>query len=289
MINYMYKMVTMTEHQRIIPGPIRTPLGSILIGGIHKDGYGINRTGKYRSFDGGALVLITKGEGFYRDANGRRPIKTGDAIIVFPGLPHFYGTPKGGAWDEIYVAFDGPLFDCWFKEAILNPRAPIRHLGDRINVSSLWLKTWLEQFVRLSSSTKQVQALTGLLGFFAEIALGEGHTTPVKDAWANHAKGLLSYDLTGEIDLEKVANEMGMSYEAFRKRFQTNTKTSPLRYRNERKIEAAKQLIRYAPQSGNREIADALGFADEFHFSKRFRQLVGVSPNTFRKSLSVKS
>ena len=58
-----------------------------------------------------------------------------------------------------------------------------------------------------------------------------------------------------------------------------------MRYRNERKIEAAKQMIRYSSQVSNREISDALGFSDEFHFSKRFRQIAGITPNDFRKSV----
>jgi AraC-like DNA-binding protein len=32
-----------------------------------------------------------------------------------------------------------------------------------------------------------------------------------------------------------------------------------------------------------KEIAERTGFADEFHFSKRFRQIVGQSPGRFRE------
>jgi AraC-like DNA-binding protein len=34
-----------------------------------------------------------------------------------------------------------------------------------------------------------------------------------------------------------------------------------------------------------RVIAEELGFCDEFHFSRRFKQIAGVSPAVYRKRL----
>ena len=126
--------------------------------------------------------------------------------------------------------------------------------------------------------------MTSLVQFLSEIALGEGNGHKQVDDWLAKAKGLLGHDLKGEIDLERVAKDLDSSYEAFRKRFQSHAGMAPMRYRNERKIESAKQMIRYSPTVSNREVAEALGFSDEFHFSKRFRQIAGVTPNDFRKA-----
>ena len=35
----------------------------------------------------------------------------------------------------------------------------------------------------------------------------------------------------------------------------------------------------------NKEIAYRLGFCDEFHFSHRFKQIMGKSPQRFRRSI----
>jgi AraC-like DNA-binding protein len=284
MVNNMSEMGDLHRHHRLLNAPVRTDVGSILLAGLHLYGYGVNTSGKLRAYHGGALVLVTRGEGVYKNAQGRKTkLQRGDAILVFPGMPHWYGPQKGQVWDEIYVAFDGPIFDTWFS--VLDSSQPIRHLGSVVDDKGSWLLLWIEQFVEIADPAKQMQAMVALLQFFTEIALGQGHVVGDKDAWLTKAQTHLSYDLKGPIDLEQVASDMGLSYEAFRKRFQSHANQSPLRYRNERKIDAAKQLIRYSPQSSNREVADALGFSDEFHFSKRFRQIAGVSPNVFRKSL----
>lgn len=282
----MSEMGTMHQHHRLITSPVQTEVGSILLAGLHLFGHGVNKTGKLRVFDGAGLVLFTRGEGFYKNAKGKKtPLKRGDAILVFPGVPHWYGPSNGQVWDEIYVAFDGPMFAPWFTSGLLNPDNPIRSLENQINDRSSWLLLWIEHFATLKSKSKQIQAMTSLVQFLSEIVLGEGNDPKPKEDWLARAKSLLSYDLKGEIDLEMVAKELDSGYEAFRKRFQAHAGIAPMSYRNQRKIEAAKQMIGYASQVTNREIADALGFSDEFHFSKRFTQIAGVSPNEFRKSL----
>ena len=282
----MSEMGTMHQHHRLITSPVQTEVGSILLAGLHLFGHGVNTTGKLRVFDGAALVLFTRGEGYYKDARGKKtPLKRGDAILVFPGVPHWYGPNKGQVWDEIYVAFDGPMFASWFTSGLLNPADPIRSLENQINDRSSWLLLWIEHFATLKSKSKQIQAMTSLVQFLSEIVLGEGNEPKPVDDWLARAKGLLSYDLKGDIDLEQVSKELDSSYEAFRKRFQAHAGMAPMRYRNERKIESAKQMIRYSSQVSNREVADALGFSDEFHFSKRFRQIAGMTPNDFRKSV----
>ncbi|MEI7575511.1 MAG: AraC family transcriptional regulator [Armatimonadota bacterium] len=275
----------MERHHRLVTSPVQTHVGSLLLGGLWLFGHGVNSTGRLRSYDGAALVLVTRGEGVYKDGSRKKhTVKQGDAILVFPGNPHWYGPQKGQIWDEVYVAFDGPLFDAWFRTGILSPENPIRHLDSTIDDKASWLLLWIERFVAMKDQKQQLQALVALMTFISEIALGEGMRPSEQNTWLGRAQSLLCYDLRTEVDLNAVAKEMGVSYEAFRKRFLSYAGVSPLRYRNGRKIEAAKQLIRYSPQTSNKEIADALGFSDEFHFSKRFRQIAGITPQAFRRS-----
>ena len=281
----MSEMGTMERHHRLVNSPVQTPVGSLLLGGLWLFGHGVNPTGRLRSYDGAALVLVTRGQGVYKDGSRKKQVvKQGDAILVFPGTPHWYGPQKGQIWDEVYVAFDGPLFDAWFRTGLLSPENPIRNLGTSIDDKASWLLLWIERFVAMKDQRQQLQALVALMGFVSEIALGDGMRPSEQNTWLGRAQSILFHDLREDVDLDKVAKEMGMSYEAFRKRFLAYAGVSPLRYRNGRKIESAKQLIRYAPQTSNKEIADALGFSDEFHFSKRFRQISGVTPQAFRRS-----
>ena len=82
-----------------------------------------------RVFGQRALVLLVAGAGRYRDANGlRRDVTAGAAILVFPALAHRYGPQAGQKWDEIYLCFDGPIFDVWEREKMWDASRPIARL-----------------------------------------------------------------------------------------------------------------------------------------------------------------
>ncbi|MEN3282263.1 MAG: peptide/nickel transport system substrate-binding protein [Solirubrobacteraceae bacterium] len=94
---------------------------------------------------------------------------------------------------------------------------------------------------------------------------------------------LLAADLKGERELREIAAAVGLSYEAFRKRFRAFTGTSPASFRLDRRVETAQELLRTTPYT-HAEIADRLGFADAFSFTKCFRARVGVPPRDYRRS-----
>ncbi len=61
--------------------------------------------------------------------------------------------------------------------------------------------------------------------------------------------------------------------------------TPPARWRAARIIERACELMLRGGLV-DKQIADRLGFSDEFHFSRKFKQVIGQSPRQFRRSLS---
>ncbi|WP_146604421.1 helix-turn-helix domain-containing protein [Rhodoplanes roseus] len=80
-------------------------------------------------------------------------------------------------------------------------------------------------------------------------------------------------------DLSKVAR---LSAAHFSRKFKLSFGETPRAFVTARRIERAKALMTRtgAPLS---EIALACGFADQAHFSRSFRRMVGISPNTWRR------
>jgi AraC-like DNA-binding protein len=81
---------------------------------------------------------------------------------------------------------------------------------------------------------------------------------------------------------QAVAREVGLNYENFRKRFAQLTGESPGRYQKRRRLDWACAAIYHGEQS-LKQIADELGFCDVFHFSKAFKQEVGLTPSDYRR------
>ena len=82
-------------------------------------------------------------------------------------------------------------------------------------------------------------------------------------------------------DIRLAAANLGHSYEAFRKRFRKLSGRSPGRYRTSVLMEQACQMLSQ-PGVLLRDIADELGYCDEYHFSRQFSRTVGWSPTEYR-------
>jgi transcriptional regulator GlxA family with amidase domain len=93
----------------------------------------------------------------------------------------------------------------------------------------------------------------------------------------------LADDLTASVDMRTVAAEVGLPYDAFRRRFAAEIGQSPLAFRNGRRLQTAATLLRLTDMT-HREIARTLGYTDEFHLSRRFRAHFGLPPRDYRRS-----
>jgi len=81
--------------------------------------------------------------------------------------------------------------------------------------------------------------------------------------------------------LNMLAEEVGVSAFHFSRLFKQSTGSSPHQYLLRRRLDRAKTLLRQ-PQISLAEVSASTGFADQSHFTKVFRQFVGVTPSEFR-------
>lgn len=233
-----------------------------------------------RVFGSYAIVYLVAGSGFYRDGRGvQAKVSPGDAILIFPEIPHRYGPGRGEDWEEIYLCFNGPLFQTWREEGVMDPARPIHHAAP-IDVWYPRLRAMAEE-PRPSTPMEHLDQLGRLTSLLAGLVSppAEPENEP---HWLSEAKGLLASNLEAELDWESVAKTLGMTYENFRKSFAAAVGEPPARYRSQRRMEAAKSLL-FRNELTQAAIANSLGFHDEFHFSKRFKEMVGVSPREWRK------
>jgi AraC family transcriptional regulator len=100
------------------------------------------------------------------------------------------------------------------------------------------------------------------------------------------AKTILAYieaNLASKMEIDDLANAIDLSRSHFSRAFKHCVGLPPMEYVAVRRVERAKSMI-----SGTREslaeVALACGFADQAHLSKRFREIIGISPGRWRRS-----
>jgi AraC-like DNA-binding protein len=273
--------MTADEYAPVIssPGPA-TPLGRIAGAGYirRKTGYLPWRVlGQY------ALVYVLAGRGRYQDVHGPAvEVAAGDMLLLFPELAHRYGPGRAGAWDELHVIFEGRMFEAWREAGLLDPRRPVYRL--------LPVEEWQRRILQIAPAAGPDSPGGGAVGVSRLLTVlteaeatrhGGGPPAPALP-WLERARTLLETDLSRAMPMREAAARLGLSYETFRKAFGQQVGVSPARYRAARRLEAARALLRHTALTG-RQIADSLGFPDEFSFSRRFKQAFGVSPREFRR------
>jgi len=252
-------------------------LGEITLAGTISKSRGIQRD-KPRVFGQWAIVYLVAGNGHYHDARGTDiPLRAGDVILVFPEIAHSYGPESGGIWNELYVCFRGPVFEAWREAEVFDVRNPAFHWKPpRVGLEIL--QPFFSQWNQPGKS--MLEAVTIWQQILSRIFAPHSakNTKEQRPAWFLQAVDLLERATTDyETTLRSIAEGCGMGYESFRKKFADIAGEPPARYALARRIERARQLLA-RHRFTNKELAEMLGFHDEFHFAKTFKKLTGKTP-----------
>ena len=84
------------------------------------------------------------------------------------------------------------------------------------------------------------------------------------------------------ISVKTMADMAGLSERRFRQVFKDITGMQPKKYVDNLKIGMAEELLKNTPFSLS-EISDRLGYSSQFHFSKAFKKIRGMTPSRYRR------
>lgn len=87
---------------------------------------------------------------------------------------------------------------------------------------------------------------------------------------------------TQSISMEAMATSVGLSKSHFNQRFRELLRMSPTKFVLSRRMEHARRLLTETDDTIT-NIAVAVGFYDQSHFTKKFRQFAGITPLAYRK------
>jgi len=87
-----------------------------------------------------------------------------------------------------------------------------------------------------------------------------------------------------QLSVSKIAEEFGVERRRFAYLFEQHTGMNPSAYLTEYRLRRAKDLLQY-DDATVAEIAECVGYADCFYFSRVFKKCTGVSPTAYRKKM----
>jgi AraC-like DNA-binding protein len=124
-----------------------------------------------------------------------------------------------------------------------------------------------------------------LLAFICEILNGQTREHhPRGQLYVDEALNVMQASITGSLNLDALVAHLGIEKSYFIRLFGQAVGMPPVKYFLNMKMDAARNSLRDQDKSV-RQVAQELGYDDEFYFSRVFKQVIGSSPQGFRKSL----
>ena len=243
-----------------------------------------------RTLDDFALVYLVAGSGRFATATHSSQVIAGDVLLLFPGIEHSYAPEIPGMWDEYWLMCRGEVFTGLQRIGLLDPQRSLWHPGVISHLIDEFAALVTERLASMARPRNQTVALAGEAALAAQahllvarLAQADAAAAPAVPNWMIVACAALDGALERPLDLQRVAANCKMSYDAFRKSFSLATGLPPARYRLERRIARAKALL--TAGGTPTAVAEELGFCDVYFFTRQFRLVTGTTPGRFRGSL----
>ncbi len=236
----------------------------------------------FRIFGLYAAVFVESGTGRYVSTESSpKRVRQGDVIIVFPDIPHAYFPDS--EWSTKWVVWGGPEAQALERTGFVSRAENIFQ-----DVSGTVSKAFesLSGCMGREDIASIIERKKLLLGMIQELYLartGAGTETNGTDARIRSAVRRLEAGLGSDASIKELAKSSGLSEVHFRRLFRKSTGRSPAEFIISMRISKAKEyLARGMPV---KEVAERLGYRDQFYFMKSFRRHAGTTPARFRKSL----
>ena len=226
-----------------------------------------------------SISHMFEGAGFYwNKEKGEKKLKKGDCIISTPNFVQSYGpypNDENLSYIEDNICFTGPLADNLFKSDIIKNQS--FYLGKTRTLLPIIDKAMDP------SRDAQIEANKELINFLISVYLENKKSSASS---LNTKFDMLMKEIINNPSkwwsVEEMAENCNLSVSHFRATFHKYSGMSPKLYIDKVKLGIASEKLRNTNQKIEK-IAQALGYVDPYHFSRRFKQVMGVSPSQCRK------
>ena len=226
------------------------------------------------------IHYVMSGEGTFSVDNRTYSLSAGQLFIIYPSQEVSYIADDVNPWEYAWVGFNGieadrllhltdfsrnnPVISCRgnraVREGILNIyHGAGREVYDESRMTG-YLYLFLSQLIELSEQGKR-----GELG---------------NHSYIEKALKYIQYNYSGNIGVEDIAENVGLSRSHLHRIFVQNLSASPNEFLTKFRINKACSLLKNSDLSIN-GIANSLGFNDPLYFSRVFKKIKGVPPSRY--------
>lgn len=229
------------------------------------------------------LIYCTKGEGFVMVNNKKTRICRNNMLIIPKNLPHVYGSDDDNPWDIYWIHFKGETDYHFIRnnntisltDVPLSTMPVLTHLFDGI----------YDALSRGSVISNIIYA-SCCLGYFLATALFMPYNRyDLKDKKTMYVENSIEFmekNLEKKLTLNDLTSCSNLSKTQLTDIFKERTGYSPIDFFIRLKIQKACFYLDFTDMTIS-EIAEKIGYNDQYYFSRLFKKIMGRSPSEYRK------
>ncbi len=226
---------------------------------------------------GTLIATNTKGDSVFWQ------VKSGQGFMIFPNQVCTYIADQKIPWEYVWIEFDGlraketldmtglcpdnPVYRATYKDIAETMKSEMLYIVNHKEESPFHLighlYLFIDSLVRSSASAK-IQRGTSLRDFY------------IKEAFS-----FIEQNFQNDITVENIAASCGLNRSYFGKIFREAMGKSPQEFLIAYRMTKATELLKLTQLSVS-DIGNAVGYPNQLHFSRAFKNVYGISPRQWR-------
>lgn len=210
-------------------------------------------------------------------------IKSGQGFMIFPHQICTYIADNTLPWEYTWLEFDGLRV----KEAVetvgLSPDSPVL----RPRYKDIAQEMQAEMLYIAQNAQATPFNIIGHLYLFLDYLIKSnaapytGQGSRMRDFYIKEALNFIEQNFQNDISVEDIAAFCGLNRSYFGKIFHSTVGKSPQEFLIAYRMSKAGELLKLTGLS-IADIGNAVGYPNQLHFSRAFKNVYGVSPRTWR-------
>lgn len=234
------------------------------------------------------LIYTLGGVGRFGHESGELQVRKGDLVLLMPKTRNDYGLDGAlQRWDLLWAYFP-PRIE-WhelLKWPEVSPGLLLLHLSP--GVVQAKILHYLREAHRFNTGQRRHREMFAM-NALEKCFLCCDEVNPLSaqlrmDPRVLMAMNHLCRHSFGPLDLSAIAEQCGISVSRLTHLFREQSGQSPHQFLEMQRMSRARQLLEITHESVA-AIAAEVGYEDQFHFSRRFKHRLGVSPRDYRRNL----
>ena len=220
------------------------------------------------------------------DDNTTYHIVTGQGFLIFPSQVTRYWADQDHPWEYVWIEFDGTYASEIVRQAGFSPDSPVYRSSDRIITATMH-----NAMMELAENREETQFYKiSKLYLFADCLIRSSSSAPLQmtsgNSPADHciqtAFFYIGKNFMNDIYVSSIAEKCNVHRNQLLRIFKDKLGMGPQEYLIKYRMSKGAQLLLTTGLTV-KEIGSAVGYDNQLHFSRAFKNVYGISPANFRK------